>query len=56
LAQKYGIFLDFLVDGDMARDPTNFMDQIHYRAAVARRLEHAIAVAFAAEAQPQSSR
>jgi hypothetical protein len=56
LAQKYGVFLDFLVDGDIARDPMNFMDQIHYRAVVARHLEGAIAAAFATEQQPQSSR
>jgi hypothetical protein len=55
-AQKYGIFLDFLVDGDMARDPMNFMDQIHYRASVARHLEDAIASALATEQPPRSSR
>jgi hypothetical protein len=55
LAQQYGAFLDFLVDGDVARDPMNFMDQTHYRAAVARQLEDAIAAAFAAQRQKQSS-
>jgi hypothetical protein len=55
LAQRYGAFLDFLVDGDVARDPMNFMDQTHYRAGVARRLEDAITAAFAAQRQKQSA-
>jgi hypothetical protein len=56
LSQRYGTFIDFLADGDMARDPVNFMDQTHYRAAVARRLEDAIATAFNTRRQRQSVR
>jgi hypothetical protein len=36
-------FLDFRVDGSIARDPMNFMDELHYRANIARRLEESIA-------------
>jgi hypothetical protein len=34
-----GAFLDFEIDGEIARDPNNFMDSIHYRAPLARSIE-----------------
>lgn len=39
-------FLDYLVDGEIARRPENFMDMVHYRAGVARIIEDGIAGAF----------
>lgn len=36
-------FLDFRVDDAATRDPNNFMDSMHYRAGIARRIEQAIA-------------
>jgi hypothetical protein len=48
LAQVPGaILLDFLRDGPIARDPSNFMDHTHYRSRVALELERAIAAALA---------
>jgi hypothetical protein len=50
LARRLGrngiAFLDYLVDGPVARDPENFMDMVHYRARVARILEDGIIAAF----------
>jgi hypothetical protein len=40
-------FLDLAVDSELARDPANFMDTIHYRAAVAREIEAQIVSALA---------
>jgi hypothetical protein len=36
-------FLDFRVDDAATRDPNNFMDSMHYRASIARRIEQSIA-------------
>ena len=36
-------FLDFRVDDPLTRDPGNFLDPMHYRAQVARRIEQRIA-------------
>jgi hypothetical protein len=41
--RRHGIYLDFGLDDDMARDPHNFMDSTHYRSNVARFLEGRIA-------------
>ncbi|HVY57443.1 MAG TPA: hypothetical protein VHA77_06295 [Xanthobacteraceae bacterium] len=41
------VFLDFLVDTPMSRDPHNFMDTEHYRSAFAREIERRIAAALA---------
>jgi hypothetical protein len=38
--------IDFRTNNAMTRDPTNFMDVIHYRAKVARRMEQSIAAAI----------
>jgi hypothetical protein len=38
-----GGFLDFNFDNAMTRDPANFMDFTHYRAAVARQIEKSVA-------------
>jgi hypothetical protein len=50
LAQRLGrhgvAFLDYLVDGPIARDPENFMDMVHYRGRVARIIEDGIIAAF----------
>jgi hypothetical protein len=50
LAQRLGsrgaAFLDYLVDGDIARNPENFMDMVHYRSSVARIIEDGIIAAF----------
>lgn len=40
-------FLDYQVDGAMARDPQNFMDMVHYRRPFARLIEDGIIGAFA---------
>jgi hypothetical protein len=45
-ARSRGAFVDFNVDGDIARDPENFMDPIHYRAPVARMIITPIAAAL----------
>jgi len=42
-----GTFLDFEEDGEIARNPKNFMDAIHYRASVARIIESRVASALA---------
>lgn len=44
-------FLDFMVDGPIARDPENFMDQEHYRLRVARTIEARITEILAPAAQ-----
>ena len=36
-------FLDFRIDDPLTRDPGNFLDPMHYRAQVARRMEQRIA-------------
>jgi hypothetical protein len=36
-------FLDFRVDDAATRDPGNFMDSMHYRAGIARKIEQHIA-------------
>jgi hypothetical protein len=41
--RHHGIYLDFRLDDDIARDPHNFMDSAHYRSNVARFLEGRIA-------------
>ena len=41
-----GAFLDFEVDGEIARNPENFMDGIHYRAPIARIIEERVAAAL----------
>lgn len=43
---RHGIYLDFRLDDDVARDPHNFMDATHYRSNVARLLEGHIAEAL----------
>jgi len=40
------IFIDFLKDTPMNRDPRNYMDAQHYRAPIARRMEREIAAAI----------
>jgi hypothetical protein len=40
-------FLDFKVDTELTRDPTNFLDPVHYRARVARYIEDSIAAVIA---------
>jgi hypothetical protein len=44
-----GVLLDFRVDNDATRDPTNFMDATHYRSEIARTIEKHIATALASE-------
>lgn len=39
-------FIDYRVDNVLTRDPSNFVDMIHYRAGVARRLEQGIAASI----------
>ena len=39
LVKERGAFIDFAVDGELVRDPINFMDASHYRAGVAREIE-----------------
>ena len=50
LGQRLGrqgvAFLDYQVDGPLARDPQNFMDMVHYRRPVARLIEDGIIGAF----------
>ena len=41
--RPYSNFLDFRVDDPLTRDPKNFLDPMHYRAQVARRIEQRIA-------------
>jgi hypothetical protein len=41
-----GAFLDFEVDGEIARNPENFMDGVHYRAPIARIIEERVAAAL----------
>jgi hypothetical protein len=45
--RRRGAFLDFAVDSELTRSPQNFMDAMHYRAPVARLMEHAIVSALA---------
>lgn len=47
LAAKRGSFVDLAVDGELARDPRNFMDTNHYRGNVARLIEDAVVGALA---------
>jgi len=42
-ATPHGGFLDYLIDSPIARDQASFQDVDHYRAPVARRIEHDIA-------------
>jgi hypothetical protein len=39
-------FIDFRVDNALARDPANFVDHIHYRARIARKMEEDIAASI----------
>ena len=39
-------FIDYRIDNALTRDPANFVDMIHYRAAVARRLEQGVAASI----------
>jgi len=41
-----GVFLDFEADGDITRNPKNFMDEVHYRAPIARLIESRVASAL----------
>src|SRR5262249_16126067 len=41
-----GAFLDFEADGEIARNPENFMDEVHYRAPIARLIEARVASAL----------
>ncbi|HEY4404112.1 MAG TPA: hypothetical protein VGN55_05600, partial [Xanthobacteraceae bacterium] len=43
LANPHSGFLDYFVDSTITRDQENFQDLEHYRAPVARRIEHEIA-------------
>jgi hypothetical protein len=45
-ARPRGAFLDFFVDGPVARDANNFFDHIHYGEAVARMIEDGVASAL----------
>jgi hypothetical protein len=47
LAARRGSFLDFAVDGELARDSRNFMDSNHYRGNVARLIEQGVVGALA---------
>jgi hypothetical protein len=40
--------IDYRIDNALTRDPANFADLIHYRAAIARRLEQGIAASLSA--------
>jgi hypothetical protein len=52
LAERpHSVFLDFFLDTPESRDPANFMDQGHYRAALARMIERKIATAIDASAK-----
>jgi len=42
-----GLFLDFVDDNEMTRDPANFIDATHYRAKIARYMEESISKAMA---------
>ena len=42
-SRPHSNFLDFHVDDPLTRDPKNFLDPVHYRAAIARRMEQRIA-------------
>lgn len=42
-----GLFLNFVADNEISRDPTNFIDAIHYRAKLARYMEKSISEAIA---------
>ena len=46
--RKRGVFLNFEVDGEIARNPKNFMDKVHYRAPIARIIEADVASALSA--------
>ena len=50
-----GGFLDFRVDNAMTRDPENFMNAMHYRAALAREMEQSVSAIIAAEAAEHKS-
>jgi hypothetical protein len=39
-------FIDYRIDNALTRDPRNFVDMIHYRAGVARRLEQGVAASI----------
>jgi hypothetical protein len=48
IGRKRGVFLNFEVDGEIARNPKNFMDEVHYRAPIARIIEADVASALSA--------
>jgi len=48
IRRKRGAFLNFEVDGEIARNPKNFMDGVHYRAPIARIIEADVASALSA--------
>lgn len=45
-ARPHSNFIDYRVDNALTRDPSNFVDMIHYRAGVARRLEQGVAASI----------
>ncbi len=45
-SRAHGAFIDFLVDGAIARDPDNFRDEVHYHSNVAQAIERSIAKAI----------
>lgn len=49
-----GAFLDFEVDGEIARNPENFMDVAHYRAPVARMIEARVGAALSSRPVPEA--
>jgi hypothetical protein len=49
-----GAFLDFEVDGEIARNPENFMDGAHYRAPVARMIQARVAAALSKRPVPEA--
>jgi hypothetical protein len=52
---RHASFLDFEVDGEIARNPENFWDPLHYRAPIARMMEDAIISALRRERTGQIS-
>jgi hypothetical protein len=40
--------IDYRVDNALTRDPANFVDLVHFRAAIARRIERGIAASLRA--------
>jgi hypothetical protein len=45
-ARSHTAFLDFFVDGPVARKANNFIDRLHYHSGVAREIENKIAIAI----------